>query len=91
MGSTRGVEELAYRHGASIARDIVLTRAAMFTTPPPEELEQMLAFGAGAKLPVQPIDLMPAFEGTALGEELRRIEAAWIASGFKLTRAELMR
>jgi poly(A) polymerase len=91
MGGTRGAKELAYRHGASIARDIVLTRAAVFTTPPPEELEQMLAFGAGVTMPVQPADLMPAFEGAALGEELRRIEAAWIASGFKLTRAELMR
>jgi poly(A) polymerase len=91
LGSLRGPAELAYRFGSALARDIVLARAAIFTTPPPEDLEQRLAIGEGAKLPVRPIDLMPAFTGAALGDELRRMEARWIASGFKLTRAELMR
>jgi poly(A) polymerase len=91
IGEMRGAGELAYRYGSSVARDIVLARAAIFTTSPPAELEQMLALGAAAKLPVKPADLMPTFVGAALGAELQRIEAAWIASGFTLTRAELMR
>ncbi len=35
-------------------------------------------------------DLMPAYTGAALGAELARLEAEWIASDFTLDRAALL-
>lgn len=90
MASTRGFAELAWRYGAERARDVALLRAAMFETPLAPELEDMVSQGAAAQFPVQASDLMPAFEGAALGDELNRLEALWVASDFSLTREELL-
>jgi len=46
--------------------------------------------GAASPLPVTAADLMPAYEGPALGERLRQLEAAWIASGFALSKSDLL-
>jgi len=81
---------LAYAHGADTARDIVLLRAALFETPPDPAAEAEIAKGATAIFPVKPADLMPDLQGPALGETLKALEARWIASGFTLTRDELL-
>ncbi len=57
----------------------------------PEDLEAQIATGAGATLPIRPRDLMPEFEGPALGDELRARERRWIESGFTLTKADLLK
>lgn len=57
----------------------------------PGDLEAQIATGAGARLPVRPRDLMPDYEGPALGEALRERERRWIASGFTLTKSELLK
>ncbi|GGD21358.1 CCA tRNA nucleotidyltransferase [Sinisalibacter lacisalsi] len=89
-GTLAGAEELAYRIGPEEARNVVLLTSAMFETLPPGDLEARLERGAGAVFPVAPKDLMPEFEGVALGERLRDLENRWIASGFSLSREELL-
>ncbi len=90
IASTAGAAELAYRHGAEAAHDIVLLRAALAGAPLPEGWENEVARGAVAKFPIRASDLMPALEGEALGARLRELEAQWIAAGFSLTREQLL-
>ena len=49
-----------------------------------------IAAGAAARFPLRAADLMPAYTGPALGAELARLEAEWIASDFTLDRAALL-
>ncbi len=91
MGTPTPPAALAYRHGAQAARDILLLRAALFETPPDPKAEAQIALGAAAQFPVKPADLMPRLQGPALGAALKEMEARWIASGFALTRDELLR
>ncbi|MRH19858.1 CCA tRNA nucleotidyltransferase [Rhodovulum strictum] len=81
---------LAYRLGAAEARDAVLLRAAATGMPLPADLADRIAEGAAACFPVTARDLMPALTGPALGAQLDALEARWIASGFSLSRAELL-
>ena len=90
MGSMTGAAELAYREGADLARDIILLRAVQMELPLPIGYEADITTGAAAQFPIAPADLMPAFSGPALGAELKRREALWIASDFTLTREELL-
>ncbi|MFD1344019.1 CCA tRNA nucleotidyltransferase [Litorisediminicola beolgyonensis] len=90
IGSAEGIAEIGYRHGAATARDVALLRAAVFETPLDPGALRAADQGAGARFPLAAKDLMPALEGAALGAELRRLEAAWIASGFTLDRAGLL-
>jgi poly(A) polymerase len=46
--------------------------------------------GAEARFPVKATDLMPEYQGAALGAKLAELEDRWIASGFALDRAELL-
>ncbi|WP_298905459.1 CCA tRNA nucleotidyltransferase [uncultured Aliiroseovarius sp.] len=91
MGSSASVGELAFRLGADQARNIALLRAVMFEIPLPDGLDTQIDAGAAAKFPIKPADLMPDFSGPALGEKLRELETRWIASGFTLTREELLK
>ncbi|WP_296765971.1 CCA tRNA nucleotidyltransferase [Sediminimonas sp.] len=90
IGDSDGAAALGYRHGAAQARDIVLLRAAILQTPlDPADLAAVEA-GAAAEFPVKAADLMPALQGPALGRRLKELERRWIASGFRLTREELL-
>lgn len=80
---------LGYRLGARKAADAVLARAALFETPPDPDWPAHIQRGANAKFPLKPADLMPALQGPALGEALKRAEAHWIAQGFDPDRAAL--
>lgn len=80
--------EAAYRFGAEAARDAALIRAARHGSEPCADLEAAIARGASARLPVTAADL--PLTGRALGAELRRLEALWIASDFRLD-AEALR
>ncbi|WP_235952859.1 CCA tRNA nucleotidyltransferase [Salipiger sp. PrR002] len=90
IGEMQGPAELAYRHGAETAQDVLLLRAASFEMPVSEPDLRALGVGAAAKFPLTARDLMPALKGPALGEALRAAEKRWIASGFTLTKAELL-
>ncbi|MBR9890110.1 CCA tRNA nucleotidyltransferase [bacterium] len=91
ISASTGYAEIAYRHGEAMARDVAALRSASLGQPMPEDLEAQIATGAGATLPIRPRDLMPEFEGPALGDELRARERRWIESGFTLTKADLLK
>lgn len=90
VGGTAGPGELGYRLGRQTACDVLLLRAAITGAEWDPEVQAQAITGAGAVCPVRPADLMPGLEGAALGAALARLETDWIASGFTLTRAELL-
>lgn len=90
ISSAEAPAELGYRHGYAAARDVILLRAAMFEMPLDPDVLKQADRGARAAFPVKPRDLMPGFAGPALGEKLRELEDRWIASGFALTKADLL-
>lgn len=90
MGSGEGAGALAYRLGFDLAQDILLLRAAMFEQPVAKDAIELAKRAADVKFPVSAKDLMPEFQGPALGQEINRLEQLWIASQFGLTRAELL-
>ncbi|SEV91862.1 poly(A) polymerase [Aliiroseovarius sediminilitoris] len=90
MGSTEGAGELAYRHGADLAAGMMLLRAAQMGADINTEVWAEIEKGAKAVFPVRPADLLPTYSGPALGDELRRLESLWIASGFTLQREDLL-
>lgn len=91
MGGMMSSGELAYRHGAEVAIDIVLLRAAQMAQPLEADFMNDIDKGAYALFPISPTDLMPEYSGPALGAKLNELETRWIASGFTLTREELLR
>jgi len=82
--------ELGYRLGARAGRDVLLLRAALAGLPLPDGWRTALEAGAAAQFPVTAADLMPHLSGPALGARLRALEDRWIASGFRLTKAQLL-
>ena len=82
--------ELAYRHGFAAARDAALIRAAAVGQPLTAHQIDGLQNAAAQVFPLRAADLMPALEGSALGAALKQAEARWIASGFTLTKADLL-
>ncbi len=90
LAGSSGPAEIAYRHGAWAARDVVLLRGALLGAALPPAWESEVARGAAAEFPVCAADLMPDLSGAALGNRLREIEDRWIASGFGLSREQLL-
>ena len=90
IGHHAGLAELAYRHGAEMACDVALLRAALLHVPLPGDLRPLTQEAAAHEFPVRAGDLMPDLKGAALGLRLGELEAQWIASGFRLSRAELL-
>ncbi|MCK0151246.1 CCA tRNA nucleotidyltransferase [Marivita sp. S6314] len=91
ISGTQSVKELGYRHGAQVAKDVILLRSAMLDLPLDPQSLVHATDAADQKCPVKPSHLMPQFSGAALGEKLNDVEARWIASGFTLTKADLLR
>ena len=90
IAALRAPAELGYRHGADVAADIILVRAAVLETPAPANWTGDAAQGAASRFPLAAADLMPMLAGPALGARLKALEAAWIASDFSLTRGDLL-
>lgn len=90
VNSGIGAKALGYRLGAEQGRDVVLLGAALLETPVDPNALDDVAEGAAAVFPVSAQDLMPAYQGPALGERLKELESRWIASGFKVSKAELL-
>jgi poly(A) polymerase len=81
---------LGWKLGAEGGRDAVLLRAALLESPLPQGWQAEVARGAGSMMPVSAADLMPGLQGAALGARLKEIEARWLASDLRLTRADLL-
>jgi poly(A) polymerase len=86
-----GPAELGYRLGVEEGTAAFLLRQAALGLPLEREALQKLRTGAEQVFPITAADLQPWFEGAALGAALRRLESDWIASGFTLTRADLLK
>jgi poly(A) polymerase len=89
IGDMHPLPEIAYRHGAETARDLAVLRAAMFETPVVMDQAAWIQAEA-AQFPLTGRDLMPDLTGPALGKRLKELESDWIASGFALSRAQLL-
>lgn len=85
------VEEVAYRHGWELGQTTVLIRAALAEHLPDSAVLETVSNAAKAIFPVQARDLMPGYQGPALGKKLKELEQRWINSGFTLTAEELLR
>ena len=90
IGSTQSAAELAYRHDATCACDVILLRSAVLEMPMPADFEAEVNRGAAAVFPVAAKDLMPDYIGPALGKRLRTLEKVWISSRFSLSRQALL-
>lgn len=81
--------EMGYRL-RDAGRAALLLRGAFLEHPvTPADLDAV-AHGGAARFPVTATDLMPGVTGPLLGARLATLEARWIASGFALTRADLL-
>ena len=90
VSAPSGPAELGYRLKTQTARDVVLLRCALLEQPWDDTALDAIRVGADARFPVKAKDLMPTFQGPDLGEKLATLETNWIASGFSLTRADLL-
>jgi poly(A) polymerase len=81
---------LGYRHGFTLARDALLLRAVLLESPLLPDALTTAEQGARETFPVKSRDLIPEYEGVALGDKLRALEDRWIASGFALGKSDLL-
>ncbi|KPU84798.1 poly(A) polymerase [Marinosulfonomonas sp. PRT-SC04] len=90
IGSSRQPAELGYRLGAGLARDVIFLRAALLEMPLDPDATSQARNGAKATFPVTAVDLMPTYQGVALGQKLSDLEAKWIKSGFVLSKEQIL-
>ena len=82
--------ELAYRHGAKAAQSSLLLRSALAETPPDSAQLDVISAAADAVFPVESKDLIPEYEGPALGQRLAELEQLWIDSEFSAKKDALL-
>ena len=90
ISTSETASELGYRYGRDIAWDVLLLRAVLLEMPLDPEAMRAAEIGSRQRCPVKPGDLMPEYSGAALGEKLREVEDKWIASGFTLSKTDLL-
>lgn len=89
-GSVYGPKVMGQLLGAKRGWDAYLLKSASFAHPVDPDARALVRAGAQAVFPVQASDLMPKFEGAALGAELKRLRDIWIASDLTLDRDALL-
>ncbi len=89
MTSATPPHQLGYNHGADLARDILLLRAAAFEAAVSPSDFDAVHHGASATFPLRAADL-PHLTGKALGDALKSTQALWIASEFTLSKDALI-
>jgi poly(A) polymerase len=82
--------EAAYRFGYSAGIDSVFVQSASIAQPLSGGSIEAVKHASSQVFPLKAADLMPALSGPALGKALKQAEARWIASGFILTKADLI-
>lgn len=82
--------EAAYRFGAALALDRLAVESATLGQDIETNMAKKIQFATGQTFPLKAADLMPKLSGRALGKAMKEAEARWIASGFTLTKAELL-
>ncbi|MCG7520437.1 CCA tRNA nucleotidyltransferase [Ruegeria sp. Ofav3-42] len=84
------IAELGFRYGREGGLHETLLRCAFLEQPWTEVMRDDLSAGAAATFPISAADLIPEFTGPALGRKLAELESKWIASGFTLSREDLL-
>lgn len=79
-----------YRYGADLAIDMLLIEAASLGQEIDPNKAKSAINAAEMNFPISAQDLMPQLSGAALGQALRQAEDRWIASGFTLTKDDLL-
>lgn len=82
--------ETAFDHGAAPAIQAYLIRCALSEGMPDIDILKNLERAAAQDFPVAAGDLMPAFQGAALGKRLKQLKTAWLESEFSLDKAQLL-
>lgn len=90
MGSSKSISEVAYSFGFDAALSIAVLRSAVFEAVLEPDVEEDIRAASGQNFPVKSQDLMPKFQGKALGEALKALELKWIRSGFEMTKSDLL-
>lgn len=81
---------VAFEYGADVAVQAHLIRCAIAECEPDTGVIADLNHAAAQVFPVRSGDLIPTYQGPALGARLSQLKAAWIASGFTLGREALI-
>ena len=81
---------IAYRYGHAAGLDALLVQSASLGQALAAGVCDAIAHAADQTFPLKAADLMPALTGPALGQALKLAEDRWIASGFTLTKADLI-
>jgi poly(A) polymerase len=81
---------LGYDLGPDLAIEALMLRAALFGGTVTKIDLDAAQFGGSQNYPVTAKDLMPTYAGAALGARLKKLESAWIASGFTLAKPDLL-
>ncbi len=89
---TRGqsIEALTYWYGKEVTMSILMTRAVLAKEEIPSDFEIRIDSSLDQVFPLSACDLIPQFKDRELGNALKKLEKDWIASGFSLSRSELM-
>jgi poly(A) polymerase len=82
--------EAAYRHDAQMGLDKLAIESASLGQDLDAYQATAVRFSADQRFPITAQDMMPALTGAALGQALKAAETRWIASGFTLTKADLL-
>lgn len=82
--------ETAFEHGDGAAVQAYLIRCAISETMPDGLFIEKLRAAAAQVFPISARDLMPAFQGPALGARLAELKTAWVRSSFALKKEELL-
>lgn len=80
----------AFESGSEVAIQAYLMRCAIAESLPDRSYIHALVDAAAQVFPVAAADLMPMYQGAALGARLLQLKSAWIASGFELSKEELL-
>ena len=90
IGTSLSPAALGWKLGIDAGADAVLARAALLESPLPRLWQKDVARGAESRFPVTAADLMPLWNGPALGAKLAQLESLWLASDLRLSRHELL-
>jgi poly(A) polymerase len=82
--------ELAYREGAEVARSVAALRATKNGGQVSTDQLDAIDHATLQKPPVSAANLMPDYQGAALGKALKRAEQIWIDEGFVTSRKDLL-
>ncbi|AGI70048.1 hypothetical protein OAN307_c47020 [Octadecabacter antarcticus 307] len=91
-GASSGIKAapLGYALGADLAIEALMLRVALSGGILTKIDIDAAQFGGAQTYPVKAKDLMSAYAGAALGARLKQLESEWIASGFTLTKPDLL-